>query len=320
MKNKGHSISDVVGETLGLDPSVKYRASMLPLVRTQEDQLQFGVPSAVVDLVQSFMLPGHVTQGGDYTPDDVTNMAMNVGMVGAPIGYTTSPKGALAMGASGGIKDPVLLKNLHEKVVFADARGGAGLGGKSINKTLRTAGVTDDLMQPAKETINEISKIRSDRRNLKTINDPLINNARTRNYRLENLKLEKELNDIAERLNWNKSGLEHLRIEKKYGDFDSASKKATLESIQRNARKYGFTVRHQSGKASAKNASSVYLTHPDIGEIRVSDHSLPMHPEREYNWEQRGGPRWNREYLIPKNHTDKTINDIFNEMLIRDED
>lgn len=100
MENKGRSISDVVGEVLGLDPTIKYRASMLPLVRTADDKIRLGVPSMLADLLGAFMLPGHVAQGGSYTPDDVTNMAMNVGMMGAPVGYATAPKGALAMGGS----------------------------------------------------------------------------------------------------------------------------------------------------------------------------------------------------------------------------
>lgn len=105
MKNKGRSISDVVGEALGLDPTVKYRASMLPLVRTADDKVELGVPSMLADLLGAFMLPGHVAQGGSYTPEDVTNMAMNVGMMGAPVGYATAPKGALGMGGSKRIFD-----------------------------------------------------------------------------------------------------------------------------------------------------------------------------------------------------------------------
>lgn len=106
MENKSRSISDVVGEVLGLDPTVKHRASMLPLVRTADDKVELGVPSMLADLLGAFMLPGHVAQGGSYTPEDVTNMAMNVGMMGAPVGYATTPKGALAMGGAG--KKPLI--------------------------------------------------------------------------------------------------------------------------------------------------------------------------------------------------------------------
>ena len=100
MDNKNRSISDMVGQILGIDPTVKYRASMLPLVKTKEDRVELGLPSALVSMFESFMLPGHVVQGGSYTPEDVTNMAMNVGMMGAPVGYATAPRGALGMGGS----------------------------------------------------------------------------------------------------------------------------------------------------------------------------------------------------------------------------
>lgn len=73
---------------------------MLPLVRTADDKVELGVPSMLADLLGAFMLPGHVAQGGSYTPEDVTNMAMNVGMMSAPFGYATAPKGAIGMGGS----------------------------------------------------------------------------------------------------------------------------------------------------------------------------------------------------------------------------
>jgi hypothetical protein len=96
----GYSIQDRVKDTLKYDDTVKYRASMLPLVRTQDDKVRFGYPSLFLDMIGSAMLPAHVMQGGSYTPDDVTKMALDVGMIAAPVGYSTAPKGALAMGGS----------------------------------------------------------------------------------------------------------------------------------------------------------------------------------------------------------------------------
>lgn len=100
MEQRDRSISDVVGEALGLDPNVKYRGSILPFVKNQDDSVSFGYPSAIVDMVKAFMLPGHVLKGGSYSPEDVTDMALNVGMMGAPVGYATAPRGALAMGGA----------------------------------------------------------------------------------------------------------------------------------------------------------------------------------------------------------------------------
>lgn len=96
--NRDKRISDVVGQYL--DPNVKFRASLLPLVRMQNDEVKLGLPSALVSMFESFMLPGHVMRGGSFTPEDVTDMAMNVGMMGAPVGVTTAPRGALAMGGA----------------------------------------------------------------------------------------------------------------------------------------------------------------------------------------------------------------------------
>lgn len=100
MENRNRSISDVVGEALGLDPNVAYRPMMIPAVKMNDGSVKPGVPSAFVELMKAFMLPGHVVQGGSYTPEDVTDMAMNVGMMGAPVGYATAPKGAIGMGGS----------------------------------------------------------------------------------------------------------------------------------------------------------------------------------------------------------------------------
>lgn len=100
MENINRSISDVVGEMLGLDPNVAYRPMMIPAVKMNDGSVKPGVPSAFVEMMKAFMLPGHVTQGGSYTPKDVTDMAMNVGMMSAPVGYATAPKGSLTMGGS----------------------------------------------------------------------------------------------------------------------------------------------------------------------------------------------------------------------------
>lgn len=105
MKNRDRSISDVVGEVLNLDPNVAYRPMMIPAVKMTDGSVKPGVPSALVELMKAFMLPGHVAQGGSYTPEDVTDMAMNVGMMGAPVGYATAPRGALAMGGSNRINN-----------------------------------------------------------------------------------------------------------------------------------------------------------------------------------------------------------------------
>lgn len=97
LQNK--SIDELVANFLKLQP-VKYRSNILPLVRNEDDSIEFGYPQMAVDAVKAFMLPGHVAKGGYYTPQDATDMATSVATLAAPIGYMRAPAGALAIGGS----------------------------------------------------------------------------------------------------------------------------------------------------------------------------------------------------------------------------
>lgn len=133
------------------------------------------------------------------------------------------------------------------------------------------------------------------------------------------LKELESINSAKDRLKWSATSIKEVeRYNELYGEdafsdrfySNDAAKKATLESIQREAKKRGIEIVHSSGKASAKNASSLYLKHPDFGEVRVSDHNLPETPERAYkreNW----GKRWNGEYIIGNDWKTLTIDQIF---------
>lgn len=66
---------------LGADPSVD-RATFLPMGRTAEGDLTFAWPGALLDMAKSAMLPGHVVQGGAWTPQDAAEMALDYGMLG----------------------------------------------------------------------------------------------------------------------------------------------------------------------------------------------------------------------------------------------
>lgn len=81
--------------------TVAYRASMLPLVKNYDGTIGFGMPSFVKSLMKSAKLPGDILKTGVFKPQDVTEFALNFGILGAPVGAMTSPKGVLAMGASG---------------------------------------------------------------------------------------------------------------------------------------------------------------------------------------------------------------------------
>lgn len=95
------TLKEVMQGILGYDENVKFRPSMIPVVKNQDDTLSFGWPTAAISLAEALALPGHVAKGGSYTPQDVTNMAMNLGMIGAPVGYATAPEGALGMFSGG---------------------------------------------------------------------------------------------------------------------------------------------------------------------------------------------------------------------------
>lgn len=94
---------------------------------------------------------------------------------------------------------------------------------------------------------------------------------------------------------------------------NEAAQKATLEAIQREAKKRGIEIVHASGKASAKNASSIYLRHPEFGEVRVSNHELPDTAERAYKREQ-FGTRWNGEYIIGNDWKKLNLDEIFDKI------
>ena len=63
-----------VAGLLGLDPSVQ-RGAVLPMGRDANGEMVVAWPQMAVDAIKSLILPGHVVQGGEYTPRDVTEMA-----------------------------------------------------------------------------------------------------------------------------------------------------------------------------------------------------------------------------------------------------
>jgi hypothetical protein len=78
----------------GLTPNLK-RGTVLPIARDEQGNLTPAVPQAVIDFLKAVSLPGHVVRGGQYTPQDVREMAANVGLLGS---VATKPAGALASG------------------------------------------------------------------------------------------------------------------------------------------------------------------------------------------------------------------------------
>lgn len=62
--------------------NLQHRATLLPLGTNKSGEMVMAWPSLVVDAVKSFELPGRVLRGDQWTPEDVTKMALDVGMSG----------------------------------------------------------------------------------------------------------------------------------------------------------------------------------------------------------------------------------------------
>lgn len=90
---------------LGFDPAIVKRGAILPLGMDAEGNTSLAWPQFAYDLARSFMLPGHVVEGGRWSEDDVRRMALDFGLAGGAAGATTAPRGAVAMGAGRGAFD-----------------------------------------------------------------------------------------------------------------------------------------------------------------------------------------------------------------------
>ena len=80
-----------------LDPNIVKRGMLLPFGRTRQGEMEFAVPEVLLSLARSARLPGRVAQGYPWTPEDVTEMALNVagtGYLGGGL-LTGVPKGAV---------------------------------------------------------------------------------------------------------------------------------------------------------------------------------------------------------------------------------
>jgi hypothetical protein len=90
-------VDDRVAGLLGLDPSIQ-RGAILPFGRDASGEMVMAWPEMAIDTLKSLMLPGHVMQGGEFTPRDVTEMALDAGMLS-----TVAPAPAGAKRMFGGI-------------------------------------------------------------------------------------------------------------------------------------------------------------------------------------------------------------------------
>ena len=82
-----------------LDPDIINRGNILPLGRNVQGDFELVIPEAAISFAKSLMLPGHAVHGGAYSQNDVTDAALNFGILGGIGGSTAAPAGAFGMGA-----------------------------------------------------------------------------------------------------------------------------------------------------------------------------------------------------------------------------
>ena len=96
---------------LGMDPSAE-RLNMLPNPNGSWNPAEWTAPQWLYDMAKAAARPGHVMQGGQWSPDNATDMAMNVGMGGSVASMAApAPSGALGMnvwhgGPNGWLPEP----------------------------------------------------------------------------------------------------------------------------------------------------------------------------------------------------------------------
>ena len=118
-----------------------------------------------------------------------------------------------------------------------------------------------------------------------------------------------EVDALVDQKLWRKDFGEKVKRGVELDYLGKEAARANLEAIPRLLKKEGWTVRHAS--KSGGRASSRYLVSPDGEfEVRVSDHDLPMTPQREYS-QSLLGTRWSDELIVdptvrsPKDYVDE---------------
>lgn len=77
------TLQERTSEFLGLDPTLQSRGAILPIGKEADGSVAFAFPQAAIEMAESFLLPGHVAAGGQYSETDVAEMALDVATMGA---------------------------------------------------------------------------------------------------------------------------------------------------------------------------------------------------------------------------------------------
>ena len=307
-----------------LDPNIVKRGMLLPFGRTRQGEMEFAVPEVLLSLARSARLPGRVAQGYPWTPEDVTEMALNV----AGTGYT----GALALGrpppgllGSGGwysrIAPDTLPLTGQQRGQLLSSPTLKSQPRRIVADAINKGNFPAELREEGKAFLKERAKRAAARQQLTASKyDPLASRrpgqalkdfeakrrmdaAQVARKRADDLVLRdlETIHSIPEQELWNKGFADDVM---KWSAnpwsihyAKDAVNKANLEAVPRHLKKEGWKTRYASGGGSRRK-SSRYLVSPDGKfEVRLSDHSLPDTPQRQYSQETFGA-RWDTEVIL----------------------
>lgn len=152
--------------------------------------------------------------------------------------------------------------------------------------------------QEARIAVKRIKAIRQERAERQRRADPLVMAAGMRAFKLRQIREERRNRDMIAQIMsapmaafWRSDRRDEAAACRGADMAAHHAVKATLEAVVRLATtRWGFTRRHTS--KSSGSADSRYLTLDGVGEVRISDHVIPVYGERAWRYEQNGGPRW----------------------------
>jgi hypothetical protein len=95
-------------------------------------------------------------------------------------------------------------------------------------------------------------------------------------------------------------------------DRNAEGRNQVINSIENEAKKRGLTIENVS-QSKGGNSKSLYIRNSNNELIRVSDHELPMTPEREHNRAQGLMGKWDRDLVID-DWLNKSLDDHMDEI------
>jgi hypothetical protein len=103
----GASPQEIVQEMTGYDPEFPKRPLASPLMYDERTgTYEWGIPQLAIEGLERVVLPGAVLQGYQPAVEDVVQMGLDVGMLGAPVGAFARPAGSAVLGMGAGRVSP----------------------------------------------------------------------------------------------------------------------------------------------------------------------------------------------------------------------